>query len=54
MHIFLIKSRQGFKKSMFSEWPAEFSEYPRDKSKNFLLKKFLKILLPGHAHKQQR
>ena len=42
------------KKSMFSEWPAEFSEYSRDKSKNFLLKKFLKILLPGHAHKQQR
>ena len=38
------------KKSMFSEWPAEFSEYCRDKSKNFLLKKFLKILLPRHAH----
>ena len=42
------------KKSMFSEWPAEFSKYSRDKSKNFLLKKFLKILLPGHAHQQQR
>ena len=38
---------------MFSEWPTEFSEYSRDKSKNFLLKKFLKILLPGHAHQQQ-
>ena len=42
------------KKSMFSEWPAELNEYSRDKSKNFLLKKFFKILLPGHAHKQQR
>ena len=39
---------------MFSEWLAELNEYSRDKSKNFLLKKFLKILLPGHAHKQQR
>ena len=42
------------KKSMISEWPADFSAYSRDKSKNFLLKKFLKILLPRHAHKQQR
>ena len=42
------------KKSMFPEWPAEFIVYSRDKSKNFLLKKFLKILPPGHAHKQQR
>ena len=39
---------------MFPEWPAELNEYSRDKSKNFLLKKFLKLLLPGHAHKQQR
>ena len=42
------------KKSVFSEWPAELNEYSKDKSKNFLLKKFLKILLPGRAHNQQR
>ena len=42
------------KKLKLTEWPAEFSVYSRDKSKNFLLKKFFKILLPGHAHKQQR
>ena len=29
------------KKSMFSECPAELNGYSRDKSKNFLLKKFL-------------
>ena len=32
------------KKSKFSEWPAEFIVYSRDKYKNFLLTKFLKIL----------
>ena len=31
------------KKSKFSEWPTEFSVYSRDKYKNFLLTKFLKI-----------
>ena len=30
---------------MFPEWPAEFIEYSRDKSKNFLLKKFLNIYI---------
>ena len=39
-----MKGRQGWKKSKFSEWPAEFSVISSDKSKNFLLKKFLKIL----------
>ena len=43
-------SRQGWKKSKFSEWPAEFSVISSDKSKNFLLKKFLKILQNGGAH----
>ncbi len=42
--------RQGWKKSKFSEWPAEFSVISSDKSKNFLLKKFLKILQNGGAH----
>ena len=41
--------RQGWKKSKFSEWPAEFSVISSDKSKNFLFKKFLKILQNGGA-----
>ena len=45
-----LKIRQGWKKSKFSEWPAEFSVISSDKSKNFLLKKFLKILQNGGAH----
>ena len=45
-----ITPRQGWKKSKFSEWPAEFSVISSDKSKNFLLKKFLKILQNGGAH----
>ena len=45
-----IHIRQGWKKSKFSEWPAEFSVISSDKSKNFLLKKFLKILQNGGAH----
>ena len=44
-----IVGRQGWKKSKFSEWPAEFSVISSDKSKNFLLKKFLKILQNGGA-----
>ena len=40
------------KKSMFAEWPAEFSVYSRDKYKNFLLTKFLKILQNARAHQQ--
>ena len=34
----------------FSEWPAEFSVISSDNSKNFLLKKFLKILQNARAH----
>ena len=45
-----FENRQGWKKSKFSEWPAEFSVNSTDKSKNFLLKKFLKILQNGSAH----
>ena len=45
--------RQGPEKK-FSEWPAEFSVYSRDKYKNFLLTKFLKILQNAHAHQQFR
>ena len=45
-----LYARQGWKKSKFSEWPAEFSVISSDKSKNFLLKKFLKILQNGGAH----
>ena len=41
---FRMDIRQGPKKSKFAEWPAEFSVYSRDKYKNFLLTKFLKIL----------
>ena len=48
--ILLLPIRQGWKKSKFSEWPAEFSVISSDKSKNFLLKKFLKILQNGGAH----
>ena len=40
------------KKSKFSEWAAEFSVYSSDKSKNFLLKFFLKILQNGGAHEE--
>ena len=40
------------KKSKFAEWPAEFSVYSRDKYKNFLLTKFLKILQNARAHQQ--
>lgn len=40
------------KKSKFSEWPAEFIVHSRDNSKNFLLKKFSKILQKAHAHQQ--
>ena len=40
------------KKSKFSEWPAEFIVYSRDKYKNFLLTKFLKILQNARAHQQ--
>ena len=40
------------KKSKFAEWPAEFSVYSRDKYKNFLLTKFLKILQNVRAHQQ--
>ena len=40
------------KKSKFSEWPAEFIVYSRDKYKNFLLTKFLKILKNARAHQQ--
>ena len=32
------------------EWQSEFSEYSRGQSKNFLLKKFFKILQNGGAH----
>ena len=42
------------KKSKFSEWPAEFIVYSRDKYKNFLLTKFLKILQNARAHQQFR
>ena len=42
------------KKSKFSEWPAKFSVYSRDNYKNFLLKKFLKILRNARAHQQFR
>ena len=42
------------KKSKFSEWPAEFIVYSRDKYKNFLLTKFLKILQNVRAHKKFR
>ena len=42
------------KKSKFAEWPAEFIVYSRDKYKNFLLTKFLKILQNGRAHQQFR
>ena len=34
------------------EWPAEFIVYSRDKYKNFLLTKFLKILQSVSAHQQ--
>ena len=40
------------KKSKLAEWPAEFSVYSRDKYRNFLLTKFLKILQNAHAHQQ--
>ena len=40
------------KKSKFAEWPAEFIVYSRDKYKNFLLTKFLKILQNARAHQQ--
>ena len=45
-----LSIRQGWKKSKFSEWPAEFSVISSNKSKNFLLKKFLKILQNDGAH----
>ena len=44
-----LESRQGWKKSKFSEWPAEFSVISSTKSKKFLLKKFLKIFQNGRA-----
>ena len=37
-------------KNKIVEWPAEFSEHSRGQSKNFLFKKFLKILQNGGAH----
>ena len=40
------------KKLKFSEWPAEFIVYSRDKYKNFLLTKFSKILQNARAHQQ--
>ena len=42
------------KKSKFAEWPAEFIAYSRDKSKDFLLTKFFKILQNARAHQQFR
>ena len=39
-------------KPKFTEWPAEFSAYSRDKYKNFLLTKFLKIFQNARAHQQ--
>ena len=49
-NIYSTNSRLGPEKSKFSEWPAEFSVISSDKSKNFLLKKFLKILQNSGAH----
>lgn len=42
------------KKPKVSEWPAEFIVHSRDNSKNFLLKKFSKILKNERAHQQFR
>ena len=44
-----VNTRQGWKKSKFSHCSAEISVYSKDKSKDFLLNKHLKIFLPGHA-----
>ena len=42
------------KKSKISERPAEFTVHSRDNSKNFLLKKFKKILQNAQSNQQYR